>query len=114
MSIRVIVCGGRAYSNRDELFSQLSRIHRLRGISLVIHGSASGADRLAGEWALNSGVETMPCPADWSLGKKAGPIRNSHMLSLKPDGVIAFPGGAGTKDMISKAIKAGLPVMVIE
>ena len=31
----------------------------------------------------------------------------------KPDLVIAFPGGRGTFDMVSRAIEAGLPTEVV-
>lgn len=54
-------------------------------------------------------------PADWgSLGKAAGPIRNSLMLTeANPSLVIAFPGGKGTADMISKARAAGVKVIEV-
>jgi hypothetical protein len=37
------------------------------------------------------------------LGPKAGPLRNAAMLLLKPDLVIACPGGKGTANMIKLA-----------
>jgi hypothetical protein len=47
-------------------------------------------------------------------GKAAGPIRNQRMIDEgKPDLVIAFPGGRGTADMVSRAKKAGIPVQEI-
>ena len=46
------------------------------------------------------------------LGKKAGPLRNQRMLDDgKPDMVVAFPGGGGTKDMVRRAAKAGVAIM---
>src|SRR5262249_16770583 len=46
---------------------------------------------------------------EWDeLGKKAGPLRNQRMLDEgKPDLVVAFPGGGGTKDMVRRAVQAG-------
>lgn len=38
----------------------------------------------------------------------AGPIRNSFMLALGPDLVLAFPGGRGTADMVRQASEAGV------
>jgi ABC-type Fe3+-hydroxamate transport system substrate-binding protein len=35
------------------------------------------------------------------------------MLKLKPDLVVAFPGNAGTRNMIMQAEKAGVPVKVV-
>jgi predicted Rossmann-fold nucleotide-binding protein len=43
------------------------------------------------------------------MGLAAGPIRNQQMIDEgKPDLVIAFPGGAGTHDMMARATKANL------
>jgi len=44
---------------------------------------------------------------EWDeLGKKAGPLRNQRMLDEgKPDLVVAFPGGGGTKDMVSARLR---------
>lgn len=59
-----------------------------------------------------NGINRTVFKADWSKdGRKAGPVRNSVMLSVgKPDLVIAFPGGRGTADMVRKAKAKGVPV----
>ena len=110
---RIIVCGGRGYRNRDSVYWQLDRIHTARGIAVVIHGAARGADSLAAEWAQDRCVLAEPYPADWaSDGKAAGPIRNQRMLDqAAPDAVVAFPGGRGTDDMVRRAKVAGVPVL---
>lgn len=111
MPVRIIVCGGRDYADRDHVFRVLDKIHTLRGIAEVIQGEARGADYLAAQWAVNYGIPLTRCRAEWEKhGKRAGPLRNRQMLTLKPDGVVAFPGGAGTADMISAAQEAGIPV----
>jgi hypothetical protein len=47
--------------------------------------------------------------AQLDVGKTAGPLRNQRMLDEgKPDLVVAFPGGGGTKDIVRRAVKAGL------
>ncbi|MGZ5889322.1 MAG: SLOG family protein [Hyphomicrobium sp.] len=48
MSLRVLVCGGRMYANRNRIFEVLSALHRERGIEIILHGAASGADLLVG------------------------------------------------------------------
>lgn len=111
MPVRIIVCGGRDYADREHVFQVLDKIHTLRGIIEVIQGEAQGADRWAREWAVGYGIPLTRCRAEWEKhGKRAGPLRNRHMLTLKPDGVVAFPGGRGTADMISAAQEAGVPV----
>ena len=111
MPVRIIVCGGRDYANRAFVFKVLDHILLTRGISEIIQGEAPGADRWAREWAINRDVPLTRCRAEWEkYGKRAGPLRNRHMLTLKPDGVVAFPGGRGTQDMITAAQEAGVPV----
>lgn len=109
--MKVLVCGGRDFSDYNFLVKILDQFHKSIGpFTEVIHGGARGADTLAGLWAnLNSIVCTV-YPADWDAhGRSAGSIRNAEMLEKgKPDFVIAFPGGRGTQDMISKTYKAGI------
>lgn len=117
--MRVLVCGGRKFSDRDLVYKVLNIIHNgvKGGIKTIIHGGASGADSIAGDWSvdvLKKDAEVYP--ANWNLHKTAaGPIRNRKMLKEgKPDLVVAFPGGSGTADMIKIAVAAGLKVFDIE
>ena len=112
--MKLLVCGGRNFDNKDMLDSVLDNVHDLSPIKLLIHGAAPGADSLAAAWARDRGVMARPFPADWHAhGKSAGPIRNRQMIKLFPDTVIAFPGGRGTQDMISVAKSAGVFVVEI-
>jgi len=112
MPVRIIVCGGRDYADRDYAFRVLDKIHTLRGIAEVIQGECpTGADRWAREWATGYGIPLTRCRAEWEThGKRAGPLRNRYMLTLRPDGVVCFPGGKGSADMASAATEAGVPV----
>lgn len=115
MSMRILVCGGRDYRDETRVRRVLDRVHSERGISVIIQGAAAGADRLAAEWGWDHKLPVCSFPAEWKLhGKKAGAIRNADMLARSnPDAVIAFPGGRGTADMVSRARAAGLPVWEI-
>ncbi|VDS07601.1 hypothetical protein PARHAE_00778 [Paracoccus haematequi] len=110
--MRVIVCGGRDYADKDAAVAALDRFHAQHGITCLIQGGAKGADRLAYEWAASRFVIVHNVPADWKKhGKAAGPIRNQQMIDEhQPNALIAFPGGRGTDDMIKRAKEAGLPV----
>jgi hypothetical protein len=110
--MRILVCGGRDFKDRQRLFVVLDQVHSKRGIDIIISGAARGADTLAVDWAKSREIAYQEFPADWDqYGKAAGPIRNRQMLvEGKPDGVIAFPGGNGTADMIRQSKKAGLKV----
>lgn len=110
--MRVLVCGGRNYKNRDNVFNTLDLINNETPISCIIEGNARGADRLAGNWACST---TTPCElyhAQWDkYGKFAGFKRNTEMLEVgKPDLVIAFLGGRGTDMMCRIAEQAGIEV----
>lgn len=129
---RILVCGGRSFGvpkwcgSEEEMIADtarqvreqkllsdtLDRLARERQTSVIIHGAAAGADRHAGRWAAKHGIQTMPFPADWSLGPRAGPLRNQRMIDEgEPDLVVAFPGGRGTADMVRRAKAAGIEVI---
>ena len=110
--MRVIVCGGRDYSDERTIDTVM---RALSMPTIVVHGDARGADRLAGHVARNLGLTVENHPADWKAhGKAAGPIRNQAMLDAGADLVIAFPGGAGTADMVGRARSAGVPVLHVD
>lgn len=114
--MRVLVCGGRDYDDRDHIWNTLTAIDAEKRIEVVIHGAATGADSEGMIWAqAMPGCKHAPFRADWRThGKAAGPIRNQRMLDEgKPDLVIAFPGGRGTADMVRRALAAGVEVREI-
>lgn len=113
--MRVLVCGGRNFGDKHFIFECLSSYHKNTPITKLIHGAAKGVDSLAGLWAAKNNIPviTFPIlPKDWSLyGNEAGLVRNKMMLvSSHPEMVIAFPGGNGTKHMVTISKKAGIPV----
>ena len=110
--MRLLACGGRDFGDAAFVARCLDRVHAERGVSLLIHGAARGADSLAAAWAKDRGIPAAAYPADWQRdGRAAGPIRNQRMLAEgRPDGVVAFAGGSGTADMIRRAKAAGIKV----
>lgn len=134
MSVRLIVCGGRDYADKDRIDRILTLVKTVRGISLLIEGGCrrydrkkalklQSADYLAHLWAVRNNIETVTVEADWlTLGKAAGPIRNKRMLDeFSPDAVVAFPTwwgkppqmSAGTGNMVDQARAACVKVWVI-
>lgn len=121
--MKVLVCGGRTWGVQLEgkppgktVGEQQMLFYSLhsRGITEVIHGGAPGADSVAGQWARANRVKETPVKADWQkFGRAAGPIRNAEMLKLKPDLVIALPGGKGTENMIKLSRAAGVKVEIV-
>lgn len=115
MEKRVVVGGSRAFQDYSLLCSSLdrylSRIMKEYQI-IILSGHCRGTDALAERYARERGLALEIYPADWSLGRKAGPLRNQQMIDLA-DYVVAFPGGGpGTKSLIRLARKKGLPMRI--
>jgi len=102
---RALVCGGRDYNDRERVARILDAAVERLGVKAIIHGCARGADFEAKRWAMLREFPAVEFRADWTRHRKAaGIIRNQQMLDEgKPDLVIAFPGGAGTADMVQRA-----------
>lgn len=113
----ILICGGRDYASKDAIDYYMRRLVAMFGNNLVIHHGAcpTGADALVDEWCQNNGVQVVRYPADWtSHGRAAGPIRNSDMLkAARPMMCVAFKGGRGTADMISKCRSNGVYVVEV-
>lgn len=110
----VLVCGGRDYQDWETVKDTLDAEYQRKPITLIVHGAARGADKLAARWALRKGVHAAAVAALWAFyGYAAGPYRNRAMLKLKPDVVYAFPGGKGTANMVQQARDAGIPVVEV-
>jgi hypothetical protein len=116
---RILVCGGRDFTDYRLLCKTLDGLFPAPMLppndTVIIHGDAAAADRLAGQWATNKMLKVERYPADWAKhGRAAGPIRNKQMLEEdKPDLAVAFPSGRGTANMMKQAREAGVPVRVI-
>tara|TARA_R110000787_G_scaffold37078_3_gene94450 strand:+ start:20985 stop:21359 length:375 start_codon:yes stop_codon:yes gene_type:complete len=112
-AMKVLVCGGRDFDDYAKAKEVLGAVSP--SPTMIIEGGANGADNLAHMWARANKVAIRQFRANWDKhGKAAGMIRNKEMLDEgKPDLVIAFPGGRGTFDMVSRAIEAGLPTEVV-
>lgn len=74
----------------------------------IVSGGAEGVDSFAEAWALIHLVPVKVFKPDWSLGKKAGALRNKKIVDYC-DELVAFWDGKskGTKISIDMASKAG-------
>ncbi len=132
--MRVLVCGSKRWTDGEAIRRELEQ---LPTDTVLIHGdngydargrglwgepdelAVRGADKLAGAIGTSLGFIVERYTPDWQRhGPKAGPIRNSRMLREgKPELVIAFASdlerSTGTRDMVHKAQKAGIPTRLI-
>lgn len=114
---RVIVAGGRDFNDyslmKNKLDYYLNEISKIYDI-VIVSGTANGADKLGEKYASEHGYKVNRFPADWSLGKKAGPMRNKEM-SENADACVVFwdNQSRGTKNMIDNAVKRKLPLRIV-
>ena len=119
MNTRVIICGGRDFSDLELCFDSLD--HFLAGYDAaeIVSGHARGADLLGEAYARAHRLKLSVFKADWKrYGRGAGPVRNRQMLEYAMEEtalVIAFWDGKskGTKNMIDQANKEGARVHII-
>jgi hypothetical protein len=110
--MRVLICGGRFYTNKQRMCDVVSALPQE---TTIVTGGARGADNLAEQCAYNAGMAYETHYPNWHKhGKAAGPIRNQEMIDSGIDKVIAFPGGYGTADLRRRARAAGVPVEEID
>jgi len=111
--MRIMVSGSREYSDYEYLRSMLEDAAGTARDVTVVHGDARGADRLSGRAADEYGFKVEKYPADWSIGNRAGAVRNSEMLAQNIDCVLFFffsgSANAGTRDAAKKAIRMEVP-----
>jgi hypothetical protein len=112
---RVIVCGDRNWEDSGKI---LGRLTRLPSDTTIISGHCRGADKLGEASAKLLGLKLEVYPAYWKEeGKAAGVLRNQRMLDTGADLVIAFHSNinrsVGTRDMLTRATKAGVPTELI-
>ena len=108
--MKLLITGSRKWIDYDLIENVINKIKP----KLIIHGGCEGADMLADEVANVFFYPKKVFLADWSLGKKAGPIRKQKMIDEKPDSCVAFhedPNlGTGTKDCVTRCLKNGITV----
>ena len=59
--VKVLVCGGRDYTDRVAVYEALDKINP----DCVISGAAKGADTFAKDWAILNKVNLILVPAKW-------------------------------------------------
>jgi len=122
--MNVLICGSRDWNDFTTIKKYLEELkttdNNTQQPITIIHGGCKGADSIAGYLAEQLGFQVRVFKSDWSkYGKAAGPIRNQQMLDEgHPNLVVAFhdalENSKGTLDMVSRARKAEINVIVIK
>ena len=114
MVTRLIICGGRDFSDYKFFTDKMNRLMTYYKNILIISGHASGADTFAEQYAGEHNIPIKVFPAEWKkFGRAAGPIRNRTMLEFAKEetpAVAAFWDGKsrGTGNMIKMAKAEGI------
>lgn len=113
--MKLIVAGTRTFGDTRVAFDFLDALAKEHEITEVVSGGCCGADMLGERWAYAKRIPIKLFPADWEIGRKAGPIRNQWMADYA-DALCAFWDGKsrGTKDMIAKMRAKNAPVFMCD
>lgn len=100
------IVGSRDFTDKEKFETFVKDWIRKEGKpAIIVSGGARGADTLAKNYANDRKIPLEEIHADWNTyGKKAGPIRNTHIATLCTH-ILAFPSRSGrdTQDTIRKA-----------
>jgi hypothetical protein len=115
--MRTIIAGSRTFNNYDGLILAVRSAPFVP--TLIISGTANGADKLGERYAIENKLPLEKHPAMWKdekgvYRKNAGYLRNVQMAEVA-DALIALWDGEskGTKHMIDIARRKGLIVHIV-
>ena len=109
----VAFTGGKDFDDVTAIWRSLDSIKIKYDDMVLLHGGGPGAEKIAASWAEKNGVHQVVCKPNWDRDGKAAPFRrNDVLLNFLPKGLVAFPGSGITNNMIDKARKIGIPVLL--
>lgn len=95
--MKVLICGGRLFSDKNFFNMCMADFFRDNDIDLIMQGGAEGVDYLVKRWAEIADIPIEDFDSDWE--------------KYKPDVMLVFHGGTGTFYMISCAKRSGIKVI---
>lgn len=125
---RVLVCGGRDFTDINFIENALENLLFSGAVIppglFIMEGQGPGVnkqpscDELVFRWRMRMGITGQRFPVVHAVDgpwPAAGPRRNSRMLKDgRPELGIAFPGGRGTADMVTKMKAKGIKIIELE
>ena len=114
---KVIIAGGRDFSNYELLKTKLDKIlSNINQPIQIVSGTANGADTLGERYAKERNYQIKQFPANWNTyGKRAGYLRNEQMAKYA-DACVCFWDyqSKGTKHMIELSKEYNLKLRVVK
>lgn len=114
--MRLLVSGYRYFNDYNVIEREILKILNKDEKHTIIHGNCQGVDLIADDIAKKNNWERFIFRPDWSIGKKAGPIRNQKMIDEgKPDMALLFmsENSRGTVDMKNRLERHKIKYIVI-
>ena len=109
----VAFTGGKDFDDVTAIWQSLDSIKIKYDDMVLLHGGGPGAEKIAASWAEKNGVHQVVCKPNWDRDGKAAPFRrNDVLLNFLPKGLLAFPGSGITNNLVDKARKIGIPVLL--
>ena len=112
--IKIIIAGGRNFDDYPKLCQVCDKILKKYSNIEIVSGAYNGADLLGERYANERDYPIKQFPADWRRYRKSAGLKRNIEMAAYADALIAFWDGKskGTKNMIDRAIQAGLKVKV--
>jgi hypothetical protein len=115
---KLLVCGSRTITNSAWIFSEIEKYISESNLQYsdihIIEGSAKGVDKIAKQFADDRNIPAIEMPADWSIGKHAGILRNIKMYENTDEVLILWDGNSrGTRHTIGLCEKGNKPYTII-
>ena len=82
--MKFIICGGRDYADKALLNQVLDGVHKKCTIHAIIEGGATGADRMAREWALEKGIQVFTAIANGDEQRQHSAMLQAQWASCNP------------------------------
>lgn len=110
--MRTIIAGSREGATEQDVENAVNTCGWIP--TVIISGTARGADKLGELWAEKNNLDIVRMPANWDLhGKSAGYKRNAEMAAVAEALIALWDGKSkGTKHMIDLALANNLKVHI--
>jgi hypothetical protein len=117
--MKLLVCGGRVGIPQSAVEAVLDALAPSLSKPLtVIHGAARQTDSYAGDMGSEAWPQGRPLPPSTRAldgGTDDAPkMRNWRMAEQRPEVILAFPGGPGTRNMIGIGQSKQIPIWDVE
>jgi hypothetical protein len=111
--MKVIIAGSRDFNDYETLKEICDFMLSRQTDIEIVSGVAKGADLLGERYAKEKGYSIKQFPANWSIGKQAGYLRNEEMAQYADAAIVFWDGKSkGSEHMINLAKKYNLKVKI--